>query len=83
LALRLYLPAGWTDAPDRLEQARVPPDERALTTKWQIALDLLDEVRVEELPHAVVVADASDGVATDSTSVGSPPSLGSSATRWC
>jgi SRSO17 transposase len=65
LALRLYLPAGWTNDPDRLEQGRVPPHERAFTTKWQIALDLLDEVRAEGLPHAVVVADAGYGVATE------------------
>ena len=65
LALRLYLPESWTDDPDRLERARVPPDERAFKTKWQIALDLLDEVRAERLPHALVVADAGYGVATE------------------
>src|SRR5829696_2751042 len=61
LALRLYLPETWTSDPDRLEQARVPPDERAFRTKWQIALDLVDEVRAERLPHALVVADAGYG----------------------
>jgi SRSO17 transposase len=65
LALRLYLPEGWTNDPDRLERARVPPGERDFKTKWQIALDLLDAVRAEGLPHAVVVADAGYGVATE------------------
>src|SRR5215217_1674385 len=39
LALRLYLPAAWTGDPDRLKQARVPSNECAFKTKWQIALD--------------------------------------------
>jgi len=65
LALRLYLPETWTSAPERLEQARVPSNERTFKTKWQIALDLVDEVRAEGLPHAVVVADAGYGVATE------------------
>jgi SRSO17 transposase len=65
LALRLYLPAGWTSDPDRLERGRVPPNERAFKTKWQIALDLLDEVRAERLPHAITVADAGYGAVTE------------------
>jgi SRSO17 transposase len=65
LALRLYLPAGWTSDPERLDRARVPPDERAFRTKWQLALDLLDEVRAEGLPHAGVVADAGYGAVTE------------------
>jgi SRSO17 transposase len=65
LALRLYLPEGWTSDPERLKQARVPTEERAFKTKWQIALDLLDEVRAECLPHAVIVADAGYGAVTE------------------
>jgi SRSO17 transposase len=65
LALRLYLPAAWTSDPDRLKQARVPADQCAFKTKWQIALDLLDEVRAEGVPHAVVVSDAGYGVVTE------------------
>src|SRR5215204_3763178 len=65
LALRLYLPAAWTSDPDRLKQARVPSDERAFKTKWQIALALLDEVRAERLPYALVVADAGYGAVTE------------------
>jgi SRSO17 transposase len=65
LALRLYLPEEWTGDPERLEQARVPVEHRGFKTKWQLALDLLDEIRAEGLPHAVVVADAGYGVATE------------------
>jgi SRSO17 transposase len=63
LALRLYLPEVWTDDPDRLEQARVPAGERTFKPKWQIALELLDTVREEKLPHTIVVADAGYGTA--------------------
>ena len=62
LALRLYLPEAWTADPARLDQARVPTAERPFRTKWEIALELLDTVRVEGLPHAIVVADAGYGV---------------------
>jgi SRSO17 transposase len=61
LALRLFLPEGWTDDPVRLAKARVPASERAFRAKWRIALELLDEVRAEGLPHALVVADAGYG----------------------
>src|SRR5919108_381023 len=61
LGLRLFLPDAWTAAPERLDRARVPGDERAAKAKWQIALDLLDTVREEGLPHALVVADAGYG----------------------
>src|SRR5215204_3635063 len=64
LALRLYLPAAWTSDPDRRKQARVPSTEGDFKTKWQIALDLLDEVRAERLPHAITVADAGYGPVT-------------------
>jgi SRSO17 transposase len=65
LALRLYLPEAWADAPERLERARVPARERAFKTKWQIALELLDTVREEGLPHRLVVADAGYGAVTE------------------
>jgi SRSO17 transposase len=65
LALRLYLPESWTSDPARLDKARVPETERTFQTKWQIALDLLDAVRAEGLPHAVIVADAGYGVVTE------------------
>jgi SRSO17 transposase len=48
--------------PERLTTARVPAADRQFKPKWQIALELLDTVREEGLPHAVVVADAGYGV---------------------
>ncbi|MGH6691032.1 MAG: IS701 family transposase [Gammaproteobacteria bacterium] len=65
LALRLYLPRAWCEAPDRLERARVPAADRAFKPKWQIALELVDTVRAEGLPHQVVVADAGYGAITE------------------
>ena len=65
LGLRLYLPETWTAEPGRLDRAHVPPAARGFQPKWQIALALLDEIRAEGLPHAVVVADAGYGVATE------------------
>ena len=65
LALRLYLPESWTGAPERLDAARVPATERAFKAKWEIALELLDLVRAEGLPHAVIVADAGYGAVTE------------------
>lgn len=62
LALRLYLPESWTTDPERLDRAYVPAGERRFRTKWQIALELLDPLLDEELPHAVIVADAGYGV---------------------
>jgi SRSO17 transposase len=65
LALRLYLPAAWTSDPERWKQARVPSDECGFKTKWQIAIDLLDEVQAERLPHALVLADAGYGAVAE------------------
>jgi SRSO17 transposase len=65
LALRLYLPEAWTADPARLDQARVPEAERTYRTKWEIALALLDTVRAEGLPHALVVADAGYGLSSE------------------
>jgi SRSO17 transposase len=47
LALRLYLPRRWAEAPERLEAAGVPEEHRALLGKAELALQLLDLVRGE------------------------------------
>jgi SRSO17 transposase len=44
LALRLYLPRGWAQSPERLDACGVPPEGRVQATRVEIALGLLDEV---------------------------------------
>ena len=65
LDLRLYLPDSWLTDEKRLDQAGVPKDQRRALTKPEIALELLDRVRAEELPGWAVVADAGYGVSGD------------------
>lgn len=60
VAVCLYLPETWTDAPERLQRARVPSDV-TFQTKPQIALALLDQARQWGVPHRGVVTDADDG----------------------
>jgi SRSO17 transposase len=62
-ALRLYVPRSWTSSPERLAGVGVPEPYRQERTKGQIALELLDQVRSEELlPGDVVITDAGYGV---------------------
>ena len=60
LNYQLYLPQEWTDNPERLKQAGVPAGT-CFKTKWQVALDLIDEARGWELPAGVVVCDIAYG----------------------
>ena len=62
LDMRLYLPDSWLGDSGRLDKAGVPEAERRRLSKGQIALELLDRVRAEGLPGAVVVADSGYGV---------------------
>jgi SRSO17 transposase len=57
VAVRLSLPQDWTDAPERLRQARVPPDVM-FQSKAQIALALLDQARLWGVPYRGGVAEA-------------------------
>jgi SRSO17 transposase len=41
---RLYLPKGWTDDRERCKAAGIPEGERAYKTKWELALDMVDEI---------------------------------------
>lgn len=65
LALRLYLPESWTQNEKRLDEAKVPPEHRDFKTKYQIALELFDQVRSEGVPGRFVVADAGYGRSTE------------------
>ena len=51
LGLRLFLPESWTSQVERLQAVGVPLAERAPKTKGEIALEVLDVVRAEGLPH--------------------------------
>jgi SRSO17 transposase len=62
LALRLFLHESWTSQPERMEAVHVPAEARVPKTKGEIALELLDLVRKEGLPHQAVVADAGYGI---------------------
>src|SRR5260370_24613429 len=57
LGWRLYLPESWTKDGKRREAAGVP-EEVVFKTKWQLSLDMIDQVRAWGLPNRIVVADA-------------------------
>jgi SRSO17 transposase len=59
-AYRLYLPEVWAKDAKRREAAGVPKAIQ-FQTKWQIAIDLIDTIRADELPPAPVLADAGYG----------------------
>jgi DDE superfamily endonuclease len=57
---RLFLPESWDDDAERRRKAHVPDAERH-RPKWQLALELLDELVAWDLLPPVVLADAADG----------------------
>jgi SRSO17 transposase len=59
LTWRLFLPAAWDDDARRAK-AHLPPEERH-RPKWQLALEMLDELRGWGLSPPPVVADAGYG----------------------
>jgi SRSO17 transposase len=61
---RLYLPESWTQDPKRRDEAGIPTEVK-FQTKWQLALDMIDEVRAWGLPCGVVLADAGYGETTE------------------
>ena len=62
LAAELYLPAGWTDDPERMTKAGVPPEAQRFREKWRIALDLLKEMKPQLPTYQAIVCDAGYGV---------------------
>jgi SRSO17 transposase len=64
LAWRLYLPESWANDHARREEAGIP-HEIGFKPKWQLALDLIDQVRGWELPDRTVIADAGYGDTTE------------------
>jgi SRSO17 transposase len=61
LALRLYLPRGWVQTPDRLKAAGVPDGRRRGQGKGTVALELLDEARAEGWPARRMTGGAGFG----------------------
>jgi SRSO17 transposase len=57
---RLFLPPEWDDDPERRRKAHVPDRERH-RPKWQLAMELLDELAGWDLVPPVVLADAAYG----------------------
>ena len=64
LGWRLYLPESWTKDRKRRKEAAIP-DEVVFKTKWQLSLDIIDQVRAWGLPNRIVVADAGYGDTTE------------------
>jgi SRSO17 transposase len=61
VGLRLFLPAAWTDDPERCEAAGVPQAARTAQSKPAIALAEIDRVREAGLRFSCVLADAGFG----------------------
>lgn len=62
-AFRLYLSEAWAKDMDRRRKAGVP-EAIMFQTKWQIALDLIDQLSQEGVRKASILADAGYGDAT-------------------
>jgi len=60
VALRLYLPQEWADAPERRLRAGVP-EEVVFEDKWRLALREIDRVRQAGARFGLVAADAGYG----------------------
>src|ERR1019366_4441505 len=58
IGLRLYLPRSWTNDTERLIQAGVPESCQGLTSKKEIALDLLSDLEAEDWRFHSVQSEA-------------------------
>lgn len=64
LGWRLYLPQSWAKDAERRQQAGIP-QEIVFRKKWELALEILDQIRAWGVPDQVVLADAGYGDATE------------------
>ncbi|MFJ2095477.1 transposase [Streptomyces sp. NPDC087901] len=66
LSWRLFLPGSWDqpEGADRRARCRIPEEEHH-RPKWQLALDMLDELATVGLRPAVLVADTGYGANAD------------------
>jgi SRSO17 transposase len=60
LAWRLYLPESWTEDRKRRQPVGIPQDV-VFHKKWELALQLIDQVRAWGVPDRIVLADADYG----------------------
>jgi SRSO17 transposase len=60
VGFRLYLPEEWANDRRRCRKARVPPEVQ-FQTKWQISLDLVDDVLDAGVRSHIVLADSGYG----------------------
>lgn len=60
----LYLPERWLTDPVRRKEARIP-DEVVFKTKPELALDLIRQALVDEVPPGLVLADSAFGTNRD------------------
>jgi SRSO17 transposase len=59
--MRLYLPEEWVESPRRCEQAGIPPEERRLRSKTDLALEMVARQRALGVRFAWVGADGGYG----------------------
>jgi SRSO17 transposase len=64
LGWRLYLPESWTQDAERRAEAGIP-EAVEFRTKWQLALELIDEALTWGLRGGMVLADAAYGEVTE------------------
>lgn len=65
IALRLFLPAQWTDDPARCRAAGVPEERLAYRTKGEIALEEIDRVCAAGVTFSCILADTGYGASAD------------------
>lgn len=57
----LFLPQSWTQNKRRMKAAKVPKTRFEFLKKWQLALNLLDDISRHDFPYEAIVFDAGYG----------------------